>query len=181
MGQSISKLWSRRLDFMTRSTLIRYCELCPSFGLYSYEHTSVLHTQTFFIFDHFQCKFSDRCFEVGVFALEMSDLICGGITDGGTRQAVLACLEEVLGPLVVDTGCDTLFPGQLGDAYLASQAFKYDTDFFLSREFPACSIFDCFTILFCFAISKLLSGAKMPDYGAENRRFQVVSCMQETT
>jgi len=71
----------------------------------------------------------------------MLDLICSSISDSRTHQAILTSLKEFLGPFAINASCNTLFPERLGDAYLASQAFKYDTNLLVSREFPAFYLF----------------------------------------
>jgi len=69
--------------------------------------------------------------------------------------------------------------GPMGICY--SQAFKHNTDLFICGELPAGSFLDLLYDIIRLTHFKLLSGAWNPDYGAEKRRFQVVSCMQETT
>src|SRR3712207_6097910 len=61
------------------------------------------------------------------------DLIRGRLPSGVSRQALLAGLQELLGPAVVQVLADALTPAQLGDAVLAAQALQHDADLPLSR------------------------------------------------
>src|SRR5918997_3268785 len=67
-----------------------------------------------------------------------SDLIGGRLPSRVSRQALLAGLQELLGPAVVQVLADALTPAQLGDAVLAAQTLQHDADLLLRRELPAC-------------------------------------------
>src|SRR5690349_4411713 len=68
---------------------------------------------------------------------ERLDLIGGRLTGGITGKALLAGFEELLGPAVIEVLGDAFLPAQLGDAVLAPEAFKNDTDLLLGRELPS--------------------------------------------
>src|SRR5204862_5842968 len=61
---------------------------------------------------------------------------CG--TSRVTGQALLASLQEVLRPAIVQVLRDTLAAAQFGDAVLAAHAFQNDPDLFLRRILLAC-------------------------------------------
>src|SRR5919205_3695450 len=66
--------------------------------------------------------------EGGSLPAQAPDLVRGGLPGGIARQALLAGLQEVLGPAVVHVGRDALAPAELGNAVLAAQALQHDPD-----------------------------------------------------
>ena len=65
------------------------------------------------------------------------DLVAGRFTRGIAGQPLLARLQEVLGPAIVEVLVDPFLAAQLGHAVLAAQARDHDPDLVLSREVPA--------------------------------------------
>src|SRR5208337_5031211 len=65
------------------------------------------------------------------------NFIAGRFTRGIAGQPLLARLQEVLGPAIVEVLIDPFLAAQLGRAVLAAQAGDHDPDLVLSREVPA--------------------------------------------
>jgi hypothetical protein len=62
---------------------------------------------------------------------QASDLVRGRLAGDIAGQALLAGLQEVLGPAVVHIGRDALAAAELSDAVLTAQAFQHDADLLL--------------------------------------------------
>src|SRR5579863_3489836 len=77
-----------------------------------------------------------RLLELAGFGTERLDLIGGRLTGGITREPLLAGLEELLGPPVVEVLRYAFLAAELGDAVLAAQAFEHDADLLFGREMP---------------------------------------------
>src|SRR5271155_4075544 len=68
---------------------------------------------------------------------QLFDLVAGRFTRCIARQPLLARLQEVLGPAIVEVLIDPFLAAQLSHAVLAAQAGDHDPDLVLSREVPA--------------------------------------------
>jgi hypothetical protein len=77
-----------------------------------------------------------RLLELTGFGAERLDLVGRRLANGVAGQPLLAGLEELLGPSVVEVLGDPFLAAQLGDAVLAAQAFQDDADLLLGREVP---------------------------------------------
>src|SRR5271169_5285020 len=86
----------------------------------------------------FQGQIGDNLLERGRLTPQILDLVRSCGTSRITGQALLASLQEVLRPAIVQVLRDTLAAAQLGDAVLAAQAFQNDPDLFLRRILLAC-------------------------------------------
>src|SRR5262249_20220392 len=86
----------------------------------------------------FQGQIGDNLLERGRLTPQVLDLVRSCGTSRVTGQALLASLQEVLRPAIVQVLRDTLAAAQLGDAVLAAQAFQNDPDLFLRRILLAC-------------------------------------------
>ena len=71
------------------------------------------------------------------FATQVLDLVRSGCPGRIARQPLLARLEEVLRPAVIQVLDDPLAPAQLGDALLAAQALQNDADLVFGTEVPS--------------------------------------------
>jgi hypothetical protein len=59
------------------------------------------------------------------------DLVAGRFACGVAGQPLLACLQKVLGPAIIEVLVDTFLAAQLSDAVLAAQTRDHDPDLFL--------------------------------------------------
>src|SRR5215468_1093767 len=64
------------------------------------------------------------------------DIIAARFACSIAGQPLLACLQEVLGPAIVEVLVDAFLAAQLGDAVLAAQAGDHDPDLVFSRKVP---------------------------------------------
>src|SRR5271154_6585665 len=62
------------------------------------------------------------------------DFVAGRFTRGIAGRPLLARLQEVLGPAIIEGLVDALVAAQLSHAVLAAQAGDHDPDLVLSRE-----------------------------------------------
>src|SRR6056300_1981194 len=67
-------------------------------------------------------------FELGCLAAKLLDLVAVGLTGCIPGQALLASLQKLLRPAVVQILVDAFLAAQLGNAGFASQAFQHDPD-----------------------------------------------------
>jgi len=72
-----------------------------------------------------------RRLELAGLGTQVLDLIGGGLAGSVAGDALLAGLEELLRPAIVEVLGDALLAAQLGDAVLAAQAFEHDADLLL--------------------------------------------------
>jgi hypothetical protein len=75
-----------------------------------------------------------RLFQLACLGLECLDLVGRRLARDVACEPLLAGLEEILGPAVVEVLGDPLLAAQLGDAVLAAQAIEHDADLLLGRE-----------------------------------------------
>src|ERR1700692_15260 len=81
----------------------------------------------------FQGQIGDHLLERCGLAPQSNDLVRGGGPGRIASQALLASLQEVFRPAIVQVLCDPRAATQLGNAVLAAQAFQYDPDLLLGR------------------------------------------------
>ena len=93
--------------------------------------------QTFFEHTVLERDIGDDLLELPVLGPQLFDFVAGGLPDGVSCQLLLARLQEVLAPALVEVGGDALATAQLGDALLAAKALEHDADLLLGCELPA--------------------------------------------
>ncbi len=77
--------------------------------------------QTFFEYAVLERDLGDHFLQLSVLSPELLDFVAGGFPDRVSYQLLLARLQEVLAPAVVEVGRDALATAQLGDALLSSR------------------------------------------------------------
>ncbi len=92
--------------------------------------------QTFFESPVLECDLGHHLLQLAVLGAEILDLITGRLPDRVTGQLLLACLQKLLAPAVVEVRRDALSATQLRDALIPPQPFEYDPDLLLRRELP---------------------------------------------
>ena len=107
--------------------------------------------QTFFEHTVLERDLGDDFLEFPVFASQVLHFVAGGFSDRVASQLLLARLEKVLAPSVVEVRGDALSSTEIGDALLASQTFENNADLLFRRELPSGSTTDlsdrCFACL----------------------------------
>jgi hypothetical protein len=98
--------------------------------------------QTFFEHPVLERDLGNDLLQLAILGAELLDFIARRPPDGVSSQLLLASLQEVLAPAVVEVGRDALPATQLRDALLAPQPFEYDPDLLLRRELPTGSSAD---------------------------------------
>jgi len=93
--------------------------------------------QTFFEHTVLERDLGDDFLEFPVFASQVLHFVAGGFSDRVASQLLLARLEKVLAPSVVEVRGDTLSSTEIGDALLASQTFENNADLLFRRELPS--------------------------------------------
>ena len=78
--------------------------------------------------------FGQRLLELSRLGAQRLDLVGGRLARRVAGEPLLAGFEKLLGPAVIEVLGNTLLAAQLGDAVLATQAFKDDADILLGRE-----------------------------------------------
>ena len=81
----------------------------------------------------FQGQIGNHLLERHGLATQIVDLVRGGGPSRIASQALLASLQEVFRPAIVQVLRDPLAATQLGNAVLAAQAFQHDPDLLLGR------------------------------------------------
>ena len=92
--------------------------------------------QTFFEHTVLERDLGDDFLEFPVFASQVLHFVAGGFSDRVASQLLLARLEKVLAPSVVEVRGDAFSTTEIGDALLASKPFKDNADLLFRRELP---------------------------------------------
>jgi len=91
---------------------------------------------TFFEQAVLQQYFSQQLFELTRLRLDRLDLVAGRFTGSVACQPLLAGLQEVLRPAVIEILVDALLATQLGDAVFATQPRNHNPDLLFRRVLP---------------------------------------------
>ena len=81
-------------------------------------------------------SFGQRLLELARLGPQGLDLVGCRLARRVASEPLLAGLEELLRPAIVEVLGDAFLAAQLGDAVLAAQAFEHDADLLLGRELP---------------------------------------------
>ena len=87
-----------------------------------------LKARGFFKTRHVQHRLGQRPLQGVVLGLQLTDFVGGGVPPGIPYEAVLAGLQEVLGPAVIDGGGDAFAAAEFRHRDLAPQALQDDAD-----------------------------------------------------
>src|SRR6202023_2351322 len=85
----------------------------------------------------FQRQFRHNFLQGAGLTAQILHLVRGRCARRVAGEPLLPRLEEILRPAVIQVLDDSLAPAQFGDALLAAQAFKHDTDLLSGGEWPA--------------------------------------------
>ena len=80
--------------------------------------------------------FRQRLLELARLGSQRLDLVRSGLARGIASEPLLAGLQELLGPAIIEVLGDAFLAAQLGDAVLAAQPVQDDADLLLSGELP---------------------------------------------
>ena len=97
-------------------------------GRISHSPSSRIPRHAFFENTVFQGQIGNHLLERHGLATQIVDLVRGGGPSRIASQALLASLQEVFRPAIVQVLRDPLAATQLGNAVLAAQAFQHDPD-----------------------------------------------------
>src|SRR5271156_4021973 len=81
----------------------------------------------------FQGQIGNHLLERRSLTPQILDLVRSRSTGRVTGQALLASLQKVFRPAIVQVLCDPFAAAQLGDTVLAAQAFQHDADLLFGR------------------------------------------------
>src|SRR6185503_15432226 len=78
--------------------------------------------------------FCQRLLELARLGSQRLDLVRSGLARGIASEPLLAGLQELLGPAIIEVLSDAFLAAQLGDAVLAAQPVQNDADLLLGGE-----------------------------------------------
>jgi hypothetical protein len=93
--------------------------------------------QTFFEYTILERDLGDDFLQFPVLASQVFDFVTGGLSDRVSSQLLLACLEKVLAPSVVEVGRDAFSATEVRDALLASKPIEDNADLLFGGELPS--------------------------------------------
>ena len=84
----------------------------------------------------------ENLLQVASFTLQADDFTGRGLTRRIARQALLACLQEILRPVVIEALGDPFTSAKLGDRTLSAQTIQDNPDLLFSRKLAPCLALD---------------------------------------
>jgi hypothetical protein len=91
--------------------------------------------QTFFEHAVLESELGHHLFQIAILSAKVLDLIAGRFANRVSGELLLAALQKVLAPPVVEIGGDAFPTTELGDALLAPQTLEHDQDFSSGANF----------------------------------------------